>query len=88
MHASKYAYIVVLYAFDIISYNNAGVWERQPPLFVKCWYKGGRALSGEFGPLWSQKLKITFHQFYPIDLLEEWSKCKILAFILLFPLLW
>ena len=50
--------------------------------------KGGRALRGKFGPLWSQKLKVAFHQFHPIGLLEEWSKCKILAFILLFPLLW
>ena len=50
--------------------------------------KGGRALRGKFGPLWSQKLKVGFHQFHPIGLLEEWSKCKILAFILLFPLLW
>ena len=52
------------------------------------YYKGGRALRGKFGPLWSQKLKVAFHQFHPIGLLEEWSKCKILAFILLFPLLW
>ena len=49
--------------------------------------KGGRALRG-FGPLWSQKLKVAFYQFHPIGLLEEWSKCKILVFILLFPLLW
>ena len=47
-----------------------------------------RALRGKFGPLWSQKLKVAFHQFNPIGLLEEWPKCKILAFILLFPLLW
>ena len=46
--------------------------------------KGGRALRGKFGPLWSQKLKIAFHQFHPIGLLEEWPKFKILAFILLF----
>ena len=46
------------------------------------------ALKGKFGPLWSQKLKVAFHQFHPIDLLEEWFKWKILAFILLFPLLW
>ena len=50
--------------------------------------KGGRALRGKFGPLWSQKLKVAFHQFHPIGLLEEWSKCKILALILLFALLW
>ena len=49
--------------------------------------KGVCALRGEIGPLWSQKLKIAFHQFHPIGLLEEWSKCKILAFILHFPLL-
>ena len=42
------------------------------------------ALRGKFGTLWSQKLKVTFHQFHPIGLLEEWSKCKILAFILFF----
>ena len=50
--------------------------------------KGVRALRGKFGPLWSQKLKVAFHQFHPIGLLEEWSKCKILAIILLFPFLW
>ena len=38
--------------------------------------KGGRALRGKFGTLWSQKLKVAFHQFHPIGLLEEWSKCK------------
>ena len=43
--------------------------------------KGGRALRGKFGPLWSQKLKVAFHQFHPIGLLEEWFKRKILAFI-------
>ena len=42
--------------------------------------KGVRALRAKFGPLWSQKLKIAFHQFHPIGLLDEWSKCKILAF--------
>ena len=51
-------------------------------------FKGVRALRGKFGPLWSQKLKVAFHQFHPIGLLEEWSMCKILAFILLFLLLW
>ena len=50
--------------------------------------KGGRALRGKFGPLWSQKLKVAFRQFHPIGLLEECSKCKVLAFILLLPLLW
>ena len=50
--------------------------------------KGESALWGKFGPLWSQKLKVAFHQFYPIGLLEEWSKCKILAYNLLFALLW
>ena len=46
--------------------------------------KGGRALRGKFRPIWSPKLKVAFHQFHQIGLLEEWSKCKILAFILLF----
>ena len=49
--------------------------------------KGVCALRGK-GPLWSQKLKVAFHQFHPIGLLEEWPMCKILAFILLFLLLW
>ena len=48
--------------------------------------KGVCALRGKFGPLWSQKLKVAFYHFHPIGLLEG-SKCKILAFILLFPLL-
>ena len=47
--------------------------------------KGVRALGGYFGPLWSQKLKVAFHQFHLIGLLEEYPKCKILAFILLLP---
>ena len=47
-----------------------------------------RALRGKFDPLLSQKLKVGFHHFHPIGLLEEWSKCKVLAFILLLPLLW
>ena len=55
---------------------------------TNAYMKGGRALRGKFGPLWSQKPKVAFHQFQPIGLLEEWSKCKILALILLFPLLW
>ena len=38
--------------------------------------KGVRALRGKFGPLYSQKLKVAFHQFHPIGLLEEWFKCK------------
>ena len=46
------------------------------------------ALRGKFSPHWSQKLKVAFHQFHPIGLLEERPKCKILAFILLLPLLW
>ena len=28
-------------------------------------------LKGEFGPLWSQKLKVAFHQFHQIGLLEN-----------------
>ena len=47
-------------------------------------FKGVRALRGKFDPLWSKKLKVAFQKFHPIGLLEEWSKCKILAFILLF----
>ena len=50
--------------------------------------KGVHALRGKFGPLWSKKMKNAFHQFHPIGLLEEWSKCKIMAFVLPFPLLW
>ena len=34
--------------------------------------KGVHVLRGKFGPLWSQKLKVAFHQFHPIGLLEEW----------------
>ena len=30
-----------------------------------------RALRSKFGPLWSQKMKVVFHQFHPIGLLEE-----------------
>ena len=45
--------------------------------------KGVRALRGYFGPLESQNLKVAFHKFHLIGLLEEWPKCKILAFILL-----
>ena len=33
--------------------------------------KGVRALRGYFGPLWSQKLKVAFHQFHLTGLLEE-----------------
>ena len=33
-----------------------------------------RALRGLFGPLWSQKLKVIFHQFLLVDLLEELLK--------------
>ena len=51
-------------------------------------YKGVRALRGYFGPLLSQKLKIAFHQFLLIGLLEKYLKCNILAFILLLQLLW
>ena len=29
------------------------------------------ALSGKFGPLWSQKLKDAFHQFHQFGLLED-----------------
>ena len=44
-----------------------------------------RALRGYFGPLWSQNLKVAFHQFRLVGLLEEEPKCKTLAFILLLP---
>ena len=37
--------------------------------------KGVRALRGYFGPLWSQKLKVAFHQFHLVSLLEEKPKC-------------
>ena len=47
--------------------------------------KGVRALRGYFGPLKSQKLKVAFHQFHLVGLLEEQPKCEILAFILLLP---
>ena len=33
--------------------------------------KGVCALRVKFGPLWSQKLTVTFHQFHQIGLLEE-----------------
>ena len=46
---------------------------------------GERALRGYFGPLYSQKLRVAFHQFHLIGLLEESPKSKILAFILLLP---
>ena len=29
------------------------------------------ALTGKFAPLWSQKLKVVFHEFHLIGLLEE-----------------
>ena len=35
-------------------------------------------------PPWSQKLKVAFQHFHPIGLLEEWSKCRIQAFVILF----
>ena len=47
--------------------------------------KGVRALRGYFGSLYSQKLKVAFHQYHLIGLLEECPKCKILANILLLP---
>ena len=47
-------------------------------------YQRATCIKGQMWPLWSQKLKVAFHQFHPIALLEEWSKFKILAFILLF----
>ena len=60
--------------------------------FVICPYfsfyeqlKGVRALRGYFGPLYSQKLNVAFHQFHLIGLLEEQPKYKILAFILILP---
>ena len=47
--------------------------------------KIGTYINGLFWPLYSQKMKVAFHQFHLIDLLEEKPKCKILAFILLLP---
>ena len=41
----------------------------------------GMCIKGLIGPLYSQNLKVAFHQFHPIGLLEEWFKYKILAFI-------
>ena len=43
--------------------------------------KGVRALRGLFSLIWSPNLKIAFHQFLQIVLLEEKLKCKILPFI-------
>ena len=43
--------------------------------------KGVPALRGYFGPLWSQKLKIVFHQFPLIGILEEYLKSKMSAFL-------
>ena len=40
-------------------------------------------LRGYFGPLYSQKLKVAFHKFHLVGLLQEKPICKILAFILL-----
>ena len=34
-------------------------------------YKGVRALRGKFGPIWSKKLKIAFHQFHLIVLFRK-----------------
>ena len=48
-------------------------------------FKGIRTLRGYLGSLLSQKLKVAFHQFHLIGLLEEKPMCKILAFILLLP---
>ena len=42
-------------------------------------------MNGLFWPLYYQKLRVAFHQFHLIDLLEEEPKCKILACILLLP---
>ena len=42
-------------------------------------YEGVRALSGYFGPLYSKKLKVAFHQFHLTCLLEEKPKSKILT---------
>ena len=38
---------------------------------IQKYVKGVRALRGYFGPLWSQKLKVAFHQLHLIGLLEE-----------------
>ena len=46
--------------------------------------KGVHALRGFFAPpSRAKKLKVAFHQFHPSVLLEEYPKCKILAFIFL-----
>ena len=43
-----------------------------------------RLLKGYFGPLWGQKIKVAFHLFLLISLLEQWPKCKYLILIRLF----
>ena len=43
--------------------------------------KGYVHKGANFGSLWSQKLKIAFHKFLLIGLLEECLKYKISAFI-------
>ena len=57
--------------------------KEKEPTMAAADYKGEPALRRYFGPLLSQKLKIAFHQFLLIGLLEEYLKCHILAFILL-----
>ena len=56
---------------------------KQSPQLQRLARKGLRALRAYFGPLYSQKLKVAFHQFHLTGLSEEKPKGKILAFILL-----
>ena len=44
---------------------------KSPDAYYVEYRKGVRALRGYFGPLWSQKLKVAFHQFRLVGLLEE-----------------
>ena len=48
-------------------------------------HKRGTCIKGLFWHPLEPKLKVTFHQFHLIGLLEEKPKCKILAFVLLLP---
>ena len=48
--------------------------------------RGTCYLRGYFGPLWGQKMKIAFHKFLLISLLEQKQKCKSLGFFFFFYL--
>ena len=55
-----------MYSLDRNTYNNINF-----ILWLKYNRKGVRALRGYFGPLWSQKLKVAFHQIHIVGLLKE-----------------